>query len=59
MENEPKPGASFDIEGPDENGLVWLTHRNRPASHIYLGEKEAVAEKLCQWLSIMDYGECA
>ncbi len=26
--------------------------------HVNLGPRDAVAEKLCQWRSAIDYGEC-
>jgi hypothetical protein len=57
MQDEPEQKPNFKIEGPDENGCVWL---NDPGGvwRINMGAKDAVAEAMCEWLSIIDYGEC-
>ncbi len=49
-------GPDFEIEGPDEDSCVWLTGEG--GVHINLGPRHAVAEKMCQWLAAIDYGEC-
>jgi hypothetical protein len=56
IEDEPEQSALFDIEGPDEDDCVWL--RNEGQRCFNLGPRDAVAEKMCQWLSTIDYGEC-
>jgi hypothetical protein len=48
-------GALFEIEGPDEDGCVWLTGEG--GVHVNLGPREAVAEKLAGWLAEIDFGE--
>jgi hypothetical protein len=34
-----------------------MCHSEIPTSRIYLGQRESVAEKLCEWLSLIDYGK--
>jgi hypothetical protein len=48
--------APFCIEGPDENGFVWL---NSPVESdevfsLNLGPVETVAEAMSQWLGSLD-----
>jgi hypothetical protein len=44
-------GALFMIEGPDEDGCVWLHARNMV---VNLGPKHAVAAMLCAWLASIE-----
>jgi hypothetical protein len=54
--DEPEQPALFDIEGPDEDGCVWLCNEQGQRCHN-LGPADAVAEKLCVWLCSNGYGE--
>jgi hypothetical protein len=55
--------APFTIEGPDDDGNVWLdVHRDRlyfkaDQATVKLGPKDQVAETLSQWLGSIDYEE--
>ena len=54
----PPQGALFQIEGPDEDGCVWICSvEGRDVWCQNLGPKEAVAEKLSEWLKSIDYLE--
>ena len=55
-QEDPEQGALFELEGPDEDSCVWLTAEG--GVHVNLGPRGAVAEKLCQWLSEIDSGDC-
>jgi hypothetical protein len=58
MDDDPEQGALFDIEGPDEDGCVWICSAGgRDVWCQNLGPREKVSEKLAQWLSEIDYGE--
>jgi hypothetical protein len=53
----PQP-ALFDIEGPDEDGCVWLVSgKGESAIVLNLGPKEPVAEKMADWLGQIDFGD--
>jgi hypothetical protein len=58
MDEELEQEALFAIEGPDEDGCVWICS---PAGHDVwcrnLGPCNKVAEKMAQWLSEIDLGE--
>lgn len=47
----------FTIEGPDDEGNVWLRFAGSvpPELKLYLGPKDQVAETLSQWLGSIDY----
>lgn len=51
-DNEPseegEQGALFEVEGPDEDGCVWSNFPDREAN---LGSRDAVADKLAEWLA--------
>jgi hypothetical protein len=51
--NDEEPqGALFEIEGPDEDACVWLVSgKGEGAVVVNLGPRDAVAEKLAQWLA--------
>ena len=55
-QEDPEQGALFELEGPDEDSCVWLAGEG--GVHVNLGPRDAVAEKLCQWLAAIDYGDC-
>jgi len=58
MDDEPEQDALFEIEGPDEDGCVWIcSSKGRDVWCQNLGPKEAVAEQFCQWLGSIDYLE--
>jgi hypothetical protein len=51
MDNKPEQGALFEIEGPDDDSCVWLVSGKGPdAAVVNLGQRDAVAEKMSQWL---------
>jgi hypothetical protein len=58
MDEDPEQCALFEIEGPDEDGCVWICAAGgRDVWCQNLGPREKVAEKLAQWLSEIDCGE--
>lgn len=59
MDNEAEQEALFKIEGPDEDGHVWIcSNKGRADWCQYLGPKEKVANTMFQWLrSINRYPE--
>lgn len=51
----PAQKADFNIEGPDEDGCVWIcSDEGREVWCRNLGPKEAVAEKLYNWLASIE-----
>ncbi|MGI8706499.1 MAG: hypothetical protein ACR2JJ_12060 [Sphingomicrobium sp.] len=56
MEEEPEQEAPFEIQGPDEDGRVWIVSTN-PAQPwgFNLGPKDLVAEQFTQWLDSINY----
>ena len=59
MNDEPEQGALFQIEGPDEDGCVWICSADgRDVWCQKLGPKERVVEALCQWPGSIDADEC-
>lgn len=57
-DDQPDQAALFEIEGPDEDGCVWVVSTDRRNSWVQnLGPHEKVAEVLSQWLGSIDYGE--
>lgn len=58
MTDEPEQDALFDIEGPDEDGCVWIcSTEGRDVWCQNLGPADAVEERLSQWLAERDSGE--
>ena len=56
MENEPEQDALFQIEGPDEDGCVWIcAAEGRDTWCQNLGPADKVAEVMSQWLGSIDY----
>jgi hypothetical protein len=59
-DDEPEQEALFEIEGPDEDSCVWLVSgKGESAVVVNLGPREAVAEKLANWLAEIDFDENA
>ncbi len=51
MDNESEQGALFEIDGPDEDGCVWIcSGAGRDVWCRNLGPRDKVAEVLSQWL---------
>ena len=62
---QDKPDTPYEFIGPDEDGFIRVRipnldpKKDRESFCITLGNhKEAIAEAMCEWLSIIDYGEC-
>jgi hypothetical protein len=57
-EADPEQGALFEIEGPDEDGCVWICSADgRDVWCQNLGPRQVVAEKLAQWLTEIGFGK--
>lgn len=56
MDELPEQNAVFEIEGPDENGCVWIWSTTSDWCQN-LGPRDKVAEVLSQWLGSIDYQE--
>jgi hypothetical protein len=57
-EAEPEQRALFEIEGPDEDGCVWVCSTAGRADWCQnLGPAQKVIEVLSQWLSSIDDAE--
>ena len=56
-ENEPEQDALFNLEGPDEDGCVWISSTDAVGWHHNLGFADKVAEVLSQWLASLDDAE--
>ena len=55
---KPQQDALFQIEGPDEDGCVWVCSAGgRNVWCQNLGPAQKVAEVLSEWLRSIDYGE--
>jgi hypothetical protein len=58
LDDEPKQDALFNIEGPDEDGCVWICSAGgRDVWCQNLGTANKVAEVLSAWLGSIDYQE--
>ena len=57
MEDEPEQDALFYIEGPDEDGCVWISSTDADGWRQNLGPADKVAEVLSQWLASLDDAE--
>jgi hypothetical protein len=56
--DQPEQGALFRIEGPDEDGCVWICSADgRDVWCHNLGRRDKVAEILSRWLCSVDYDE--
>jgi len=60
MTERPEQDAQFVIEGPDEDGCVWIcSSEGREAWCANLGPKDKAAELFSDWLGQVDYQENA
>jgi hypothetical protein len=58
-EDEPAQGALFKLEGPDEDGCVWICSADgRDVWCQNLGPRDAAAQAMCDWLTSIDFGGC-
>ncbi len=58
MDEEPEQNALFQIEGPDEDGCVWIcSAEGRDVWCQNLGPAEQVVEVMSQWLGSIDGDE--
>ena len=58
MENEPEQEALFELQGPDEDGCVWVcSPEGRDVWCQNLGAAAKVAEIMSQWLVSIDHDE--
>jgi hypothetical protein len=56
MDDEREQDTLFQIEGPDEDGCVWLRSAKGPGDWCHnLGPKEKVADAMFQWLRSVDH----
>ena len=56
MDDEPEQEALFTLDGPDEDGCVWICATQSDWCQN-LGPSDKVAEVLSQWLGTIDYEE--
>lgn len=57
MDDDPEQDALFEIEGPDEDGCVWICSADgRDVWCQNLGPKDSVAERFSVWLGSVGYG---
>jgi hypothetical protein len=60
MTDEPEQDALFKIEGPDEDGCVWIcSAQGRDVWCENLGPHKKVVEVFSQWLASQDCDEGA
>lgn len=61
--DEPEQDALFEIEGPDEDGCVWICSVKPTDDKDWwcqnLGPRDKVTEVLTQWLGSINHGEDA
>lgn len=58
QDDDPKQDALFEIEGPDEDGCVWIcAAAGREDWCQNLGPRDKVAEVLSLWLGSIDFQE--
>jgi len=58
MENEPEQDSLFEIDGPDDEGNVWIVSpEGRNVWSVNLGPQNKVAEVMSDWLAQIDYGK--
>ena len=58
MDDEAEQDALFQIEGPDEDGCIWIcSAKGRDVWCQNLGPQDDVAEALSQWLGSIDHEE--
>jgi len=55
-EHEPEQEALFELEGPDGDGCVWITHKDAGTQSTFnLGPRDKVAEAFADWLIKIDF----
>ena len=55
---ELEEGASFEIEGPDEDGFAWICSAAPDGRWRHnLGPAGAAAEAMARWLDENDFGD--
>jgi hypothetical protein len=57
INDEPEQEALFYIEGPDEDGCVWICSAGAGAWCHNMGPAAKIAEVLSQWLASADAAE--
>ena len=58
MEDELEQEALFTIDGPDEDGCVWICSNDIAAPWCQnLGRRDKVADVLSQWLGSIEFEE--
>jgi hypothetical protein len=57
MDDEPEEQELFYIEGPDDDGCVWISSTYAAGWHHNLGSVDKVVDVLSQWLASIDDGE--
>lgn len=58
MDDEPEQEALFQIEGPDEDGCVWIcSSEGRAVWCENLGPKDKAAQVMSHWLASIDFDE--
>jgi len=58
MDHEPEQEALFAIEGPDEDGCVWVcSSQGRDVWCHNLGPCDKTVEVMSRWLASMDCDE--
>jgi hypothetical protein len=58
MDDEPEQEALFQVEGPDEDGCVWICSPAGPDVWCQnLGPKDKAAEVMSRWLGSIDFLE--
>jgi hypothetical protein len=57
MDDEPEEDSLLYLEGPDEDGCVWISSSDAGGFHHNLGPADKVAEVLSQWLASIDDAE--
>jgi hypothetical protein len=56
--DEAEQNTLFEIQGPDEDGCVWIcSPEGREVWCQNLGPYEKAAEVMASWLAATDYGE--
>ena len=58
MPDDPTLDSLFEIDGPDDEGNVWIVSpEGRNVWSINLGPQDVVAEVMSDWLEQIKYGE--
>ena len=58
MQDDPPQDSLFEIDGPDDEGNVWIVSpEGRNVWSVNLGPQDVVAEVMSDWLEQIKYGE--